>query len=394
MKKEIIESWMNQVEVQGFVKKLLKNDSPQSDDITVESIKSTESKVATEANGVIANKAANMLSKASQTLKNSEDSSTSLEKEVSSEGRNYTDMPPRKTELKDAGLDANKEIDPKEENIAETAVTAVSETHEPVKVATAKFTKAAVPMTPPSKTSAMFHTPPVDNDVVNDNSVVKKETVNVNWSTRKITALKPEEIEDENLESTSKIAANSNKILSDVASLETANLVTSSSVTTKPTLIESPVSSESAKPQVATSPLTTATTTSAAPEVKVEETSTQPIPKAEDDSLSLLKPIIETQLNSTEYCVFDRDGDIFVDTMKNSSWTEFSVSMTKGIRDLDIAEGYEGHTYRHIKISSDKFLQVVIFSNKGGLLSVGSVITETRTPEQIAEFIEAARSKF
>ena len=80
--------------------------------------------------------------------------------------------------------------------------------------------------------------------------------------------------------------------------------------------------------------------------------------------------------------------------MDNPDWSKFAVNMTEGIRDLDIAKGYDGHTYRHIKIASNKFLQVVIFSNKGGLLSVGSIITKTLNPEQVSEFVKSARSKF
>jgi len=92
-----------------------------------------------------------------------------------------------------------------------------------------------------------------------------------------------------------------------------------------------------------------------------------------------------------EISISDRDGDIFVDTMRNHAWSKLTVSVTEPIRLLDIKQGAIGYGYIHLKVTAKEFLQVVVLSTEQGLLIIGMVREKALRANEIVDFVEQVR---
>lgn len=101
-------------------------------------------------------------------------------------------------------------------------------------------------------------------------------------------------------------------------------------------------------------------------------------------SLGTIVEYIRTDWASSEVSISDRDGDLFIDTMRCPAWSQLTISVTEPIRLLDIKQGTIGHGYIHLKVTAKEFLQVVVTSTSHGLLIIG-IIREKQLNAQEAQ---------
>lgn len=109
-------------------------------------------------------------------------------------------------------------------------------------------------------------------------------------------------------------------------------------------------------------------------------------------SLVSVTTFVQNTLQTKEICIFDRDGDVFLDTMLNTHWTNLTIELTSPIRKLDIQQGVEGYGHMHIKISARELLQIFVCSSSHGLFLIGAVVTTGVTSPQAKQLVQGIRA--
>ncbi len=108
-------------------------------------------------------------------------------------------------------------------------------------------------------------------------------------------------------------------------------------------------------------------------------------------SLEKIKEVVKAEWDCKELSISDRDGDIFVDTLRSPAWTRLTVSVTEPICLLDIKQGAIGHGYMHLKVSAKEFLQIVVTSTSHGLLIFGMIKQKQLNAEEVVKFVAKVR---
>ena len=115
-------------------------------------------------------------------------------------------------------------------------------------------------------------------------------------------------------------------------------------------------------------------------------------PEAVTSSLDAITQELYSSWGCSQICISDRDGDMFVDTMKNPAWSKLTVSVTEPIRLLDIKQETIGHGYMHLKLTAKEFLQVVVSSTSHGLIILGMVREKQMNADEVKQLVTKVRS--
>lgn len=115
-------------------------------------------------------------------------------------------------------------------------------------------------------------------------------------------------------------------------------------------------------------------------------------PTQSTGALAELDSWLSNELKSDGLCVIDRDGDVLYDRMDNSAWRSLAVSLCKNAKCLHLAAEGEQSSHTHIKITGNKYLQLVTAASDYGLVTLGILLEKPLTEGSVVSIASKARS--